>query len=299
MAETTVQTSQTDILREKLEKLPKKPLVELVKSLDIKFKDRTKAGRERIISNILNAIKPGILSIEDIEKELVKEKYIVLKEAKKSERLTKKDVDDFRKEVLSEIRKLYSIENRLSLLEGSIQNIDDKISQQSERLVSLQNLIEIPTEKVSLQNTLKIMRKLNINLREPQDFDNGIELLKKEVKLNEFVKMGNMAITISELTELVKKISWPEDLDFFYSTLKIEFDRAVKETGSTVPIYQIKQTVSKRLAISDKDFERQLISCFKKGWLTLDFRSPIGEEHTEYLDVDGRKYYVIRSILRV
>lgn len=294
MAEETIPSLDIGTLREKLQKLSKKHLVELVKSLDIKFKDRTKANKERIISHIFGEIETKTFTVEDIEKELDQEKYKVPIKVE-PKRLTRKDLEDFRKEVLLEIDKLNS---NLVDLRDDIRGLDQKISEHSSRLTSLERLIDIPTEKFPVQRLLKMMRKLNLDLRNPQDFDSGLqELLKSNAKLSEFIKMANVAITMSELNNLVKtKITWPEDLNLFYNTLKAEFEKTVKETGPPVPIYQMKQIVKERLGISEEDFEKQLISCFKKGWLTLDLRSPIGEEETRFLEVDGRRYYVIRSL---
>ncbi|MBA7601063.1 hypothetical protein ES703_08130 [subsurface metagenome] len=296
MAEETTPPLGIDTWRENLQKLSKKHLVELVKSLDIKFKDRTKANKERIISHILDEIETKTFTVKDIEKELGKEKYKVPIKVE-PKRLTKKDLEDFRKEVLSEIDTLNS---NLSDLRDDIRGLDRNISKHSSRLTSLEKLIDIPAEKFPVQRLLKMMRKLNLDLRDPKDFDSGLqELLKSNAKLSEFIKMANVAITMSELDNLVKKkITWPEDLDLFYNVLKTEFEKVVKETGPPVPIYQMKQVVSERLAISEKDFEKQLISCFKKGWLTLDLSSPISEEQAEFLEVDGRKYYLIRSLQR-
>jgi len=291
-----VSTQEINQLRERLEKLSKKQLIELVKFLDIKFKGRTKAKKDEIISNIINLIEKEELSIKRIEKELSKDKY---KERKKEaiQRITKKDLEKLKEDVSSELKRLHKIETKLESLIEDIRKFDRKLLELSEQLLLLKESLTL-AENTTFSVLLSNFRRIALELDKPEDFDKFIKKLPTQnMNLNEVVKIGNAIVTISLLSEIIKKLRWPDDLDLFYIIVKSEFKKISTPDG-TVPIYQMREIVCRKMGITPEDFNRQLIACFKKGWLTLDFRSPIGEENIEYLEVNGRNYYVIRSFRR-
>lgn len=282
---------QKDVLLGKLQQLPKVHLLELMKSLNIelRFKDKKKANKEKIISHILEAIKNETLTIERVEKELEQEKY----KKPVPRRLTKEDLDNFGEKMFWRIEQL---REEILSLKKSIQELQTEMDDGLLiEIKSLKELVDVSAEKNSLSSLLKIMRELNLDFQTPEDFDESVhELLKRGIKLSMFLKVSDLITKTLEIRDILRKLKWPEDLELFYDTLKKEFEKI----GLPVPIYQMKRAVTEHLGISGEEFEKQLTKCFKKGWLTLDLRSPIEEKNIEFIEVDGRKYYIISSLKR-
>jgi hypothetical protein len=281
----------TSVFDDRLRKLHKKQLKELAKSLGVSVRQLSKASKDDIISSILWEIKNGTLRREDVEKELAKEEYKIPPRLKE-ERLTRKVFDDFRQEV---VLSLSLIKSNLSELSQLIETFREEVSN---RLANLERAIEVSIDKLPPDKLLRVLRQLGSNLERPEDFTKCIQELKKEgVDLNELAKTANLIMAISKLKELIKGLSWPEDLDYFYRALRDEFYKLRKKTGGPVPIPQMRDILTNKLGISSESFNARLIECYMKGWIQLDLSSPLGEV-VEPLDIEGRKYYIIRSLIK-
>jgi len=96
-------------------------------------------------------------------------------------------------------------------------------------------------------------------------------------------RFGKIEMGLHEFCSLVKKIA-PRYRDEY----------------STYPIWPIREEICGKTGMSIDEFDKKLGACVKHGYLTVDFRKPIGEEYDRerFAEIGGRWYYIIRKFLK-
>ena len=275
-------------LKLKLSQLSLKDLQNLKRQLRIKCNSKSK---QSIIEGILDAISNYEISIDEVQERL---KDFEEKKSTRSPRLST---------LLETIREEFKLWKED--LEVAIKNLSEKVDRLNLHIESLEFQINELKKALDFEGMdyISEFKKLEGSLKEisPQldEIRDYISTLKRlevlGIDIRTLSKLGLLVIILNELSRLAKILHPEKTLERFYNIVKEEAQNFTEPDG-TIVIYKVRESVCAKLGISRDEFDRLLGECFERGWLTLDFRSPIsGAKEEDFAEIDGRKYYIIRS----
>ncbi len=282
-------------LQARLEKYTNRQLLELLRTFDITFKDRSKANKAALVRNLLENVGPESIPQKRFLAEL--EAFSLPGERKR--RITKEDLDELQNLLMSRIETVARSQDRISerILDELLITRDNqgRLNRELSQIAEKQSFSNAPSAK----SLLRALRKAATKPRRPEDFDAMISFLSEEgFMVEEVAKTVSMLSGLDSTLSLLRRLSWTESTDFFYKILKTELEGERKSLEKGIPIAKAREVIRDKTGISAEEFDRQLITCFRRGWLTLDFASPIGKDSPESLEVDGREYQIIRTFRR-
>jgi len=277
-----------DEIQEMLEQRTNKQLYELVKKLDIQFPDRSKASKAVLMKQLIDHVGPRFIPPDRMKQELEKLPSPDQLRAK----ITKADLDAFRTEVVALLRAIREEQ------QASAEDLRTRLEPVERELASIgreQSYSKVPP----VETFLREVRSASIEIEKPEDFDTLLSYLRQRgIGTGEIAKITSLLANLRSVKGLVRELSWPEDLELFYKDLRAELEQVRTFPSSGISILAARNLLGKRHGISPDRFNAQLLACYRKGWLTLDISSPIGEDTIESLEFDGRRYTTIRSLRR-
>ncbi len=275
-------------LKLELSKLSLKDLQNLKRQLHVKCNSKSK---QSIIEGILDAISNYEISIDEVQERL---KEVQEKKSTRSARLDtlletiREEFKLWKKDLEMAIKSLYEEVNRLN---SRIESLESQINELKKALDFGE--MDYVSELKKLERSLK---EIDPRLNEIGDYIATLRRLEVfGIDIRTLSKLGLLLIISDELSRLAKVLHPEKTLERFYNIVKEEAQNFTEPDG-TIVIYKVRESVCAKLGISRDEFDRLLGECFERGWLTLDFRSPIsGAKEEDFAEIDGRKYYIIRS----
>lgn len=271
--------------------LTNQQLRDLKKSLNIK-----KGGKNK--SDLVDAI---ISSVEEYEVRLdkVEEKFSRLAEqskkggkSAKEKKLTKEDLSLFKENINSELQ---SLKRDIRKVSQEVEETKKLMTEYINLLSYLENSVKVYYNQEELNNILQNFRKVNSRIESINDLNMFMRKLNlAEVNPNDIIKLGNLIAASNSLSNLDRESESKNSLESFYNMVKSQSKKFKSEDGS-IPIYKVREILVKKTELTEEEFDKKLGDSFRKGWLTLDFRSPIGEKDIGYATIEGKDYYIIRK----
>lgn len=98
-----------------------------------------------------------------------------------------------------------------------------------------------------------------------------------------------LVICLDKIKELVKPMRFPIQTGYFFDVLREETNKM--HFASRPIIHKIRGAVTKRLEMSNEEFNKKLIECVKNGSINLIEGSPVSGKDDDWLDIAGRRFY--------
>lgn len=284
-----------EIIKELLNGITKPDLLKLTDELNIYWRNKKGTKKPDLIDILIKRIERKELN-EDNLKDAIN-KIIIDKPKKVKIAIQKPRIDA--NELMDNI---ISINNKIELIDKQIRHDGEKIDSMESKILEITNLVSAKLNNLdklktsSVESLLKELHKekLHYDFADPSCFDRiRANLLTKGFDDINILKNGMLFIILNELSQSIKNLKWPEDIELFYKNIQNEFYKNPKKSDA-LPIYEIRNAVCNNMGISKESFDRQLAKCFKEGWVLLELGSPIGEENVERLTLGDKNYYYLR-----
>ncbi len=263
-------------LRNKLKKI--KPEMRAYIASKLKDAKIDTISSEEFIDLAIENVKLGKIRAEEIEeliKTVQKELKVVNKRESKEKTLDKvqKEIETIKKDI-AEIRKV-------------LENLDS-----GRQIGHLRKY----REKTGLNtgNFLKTFKMIiqKIESERENKFDDILnEFKRSNIDLPEFIEQAMVVISLKQISELVSPMRFSISSEEFFNVLYEETNKI--DFTSRKVIHKIRDVVTKRLEMSNKEFYKYLIECVKNGWIVLIEGSPVSGKEDDWLDIAGRRFYYL------
>ena len=264
-------------LRNKLKKITNPGMCAYIAS---KLKDAKidTISSEEFINLAIENVKLGKIRAEEIE-ELIKTARKELKVVNKRES-KEKTLDKVQKEI-------ETIKKDIAEIKKVLENLD------SGRQIGY---LRKYREKTGLNtgNFLKTFKMIiqKIESERENKFDDILnELKRSNIDLHEFIEQAMVVISLKQISELVSPMRFSITSEEFFNVLYEETNKI--DFSSRKVIHKIRDAVTKRLEMSNKEFYKYLIECVKNGWIVLIEGSPVSGKEDDWLDLAGRRFYYL------
>ena len=113
-------------------------------------------------------------------------------------------------------------------------------------------------------------------------------------EIKEEIMNSNLNNEIKQLFLSIRTCSSPIKIEDF---IKILYSETSQMTfSSRLIIYKVREKITEKLGIIDKEFNKYLFECVSKGWINLIEGSPFGGKETDWYDIAGRRFYYFEFI---
>ncbi len=157
-------------------------------------------------------------------------------------------------------------------------------------------------EKIG-SNTEELLKTFKMIIQKPENqrenkFDEIVKELKKSnIDLSEFIEQAMLVICLDQISELVKPMRFPIQTGYFLNVLREETNKI--HFASRPIIHKIRDAVTKRLEMSNEEFNKKLIECVKIGSINLIEGSPVSGKDDDWLDIAGRRFYYLEIKMEI
>jgi hypothetical protein len=279
------------LIDEKLKPLSRTQLKLLLEANNIQLKNIGKLKKDDLLNELKNKIPSDV-----IEKNLLDKIHMKKKEKHHLSAIDREEI----KNIISQ-----SLDLKISSLKGSLDQesskIDDAINSIKAKIDKIEILLENPEvhDTEHIKEILLKLHKMDLDLKKPEDFEKALLFFKREnIDPRAIINFCQNIIVLKNLEQLLKQLEWPEDLGLLYDQIKNDLQIEGLWPGDPIPIPKARTVICNKRKITEEYFDKLITTFFKKGWLLLDYGNPIGDVIGGHLDIDGKKFYLIRTLRR-